>query len=181
MQKTCWKQNAKTQRVRLQNSNLLTLEQSADIIGVDIVDMIMNDAYGRRVTRRRAPPQRKHPQAQPSSFQDFNGPAPAFRASIPHYLTKGLQQAKRNLVRLYAQEEHALRSNAVDAHIVCKHRRTAERRYVDCLVLYLRNADRISSVQAKVLQDYFVVGGMAGMMNGNHQNYLLAMWPKELN
>jgi hypothetical protein len=95
-----------------------------------------------------------------------------------------LRQAKAILLRLYTQEQSILTKRGVNARhstlqIVRTSRASAERRYVNCLIRYCRDANQMTASQANQLQKDFTREKMSdlGISNGN---YLLGMYPREL-
>jgi hypothetical protein len=97
-----------------------------------------------------------------------------------------LRHARTTLVRLYTQEQHAVyNSRGVNARqsslqMVRASRASAERRYVNCLIRYCRDANRMSAQQATQLQKHFTRERM-GDLGVSHSDYLLSMYPRELN
>ncbi|KAF1848926.1 uncharacterized protein K460DRAFT_364866 [Cucurbitaria berberidis CBS 394.84] len=152
----------------------------------------MDDTLGRQGTHtnRRAAPRSTQPRAN-ASYSDtkyFKFRGSRHRVIIrmtPGYLQvqgNELSQAKTNLQRLYVQERNALTrgSAGISLPMIRASRGTAERRYVNCLVRYLRDANRMSAIQANQLQRNFTRDKMVGMGVSN-QDYLLGMYPRELN
>jgi hypothetical protein len=95
-----------------------------------------------------------------------------------------LRQAKSVLVRLYTQENHIVgnrRLNARDSslQIIRASRASAERRYVNCLIRYCRDAKHMTAFQATQLQNDFARDKM-GDLGRSNSNYLLSMYPREL-
>jgi hypothetical protein len=94
-----------------------------------------------------------------------------------------LRGAKAVLDRLYSQEAQAY-SNPYNYNQglkeIASSRATAERRYVNVLIRYLRNANRMSTSQASELQRCFTRGRMAMAGTGSNRDYLFAMYPYEL-
>lgn len=95
-----------------------------------------------------------------------------------------LRQAQTILLRLYNQEHSAYTAygfNARHSHLqmISASRASAERRYVNCLVRYLRDTNRMSAYQANVLQKAFTREGMSDLRVSN-SNFLLGMFPREL-
>ena len=95
-----------------------------------------------------------------------------------------LRQAKTNLQRLYAQEQNAAAAQMLgvpsDMHMIRTRRQTAERRYVNCLIKYMRDANRMNRDTAVQLQHQFTRQKMAGLSIINQQ-FLFSMYPYELN
>jgi hypothetical protein len=95
-----------------------------------------------------------------------------------------LRQAKTILLRLYNQEHSAYTaygSNVRHSNLqmICASRASAERRYVNCLIRYLRDANRMSAFQANELQKAFTRERMSDLRVSN-SNFLLGMFPREL-
>lgn len=96
-----------------------------------------------------------------------------------------LRSAKSNLERAYTQEQNIQNLSSRRTGItfnfpeVSAARARAERRYVNCLVRYLRNTNQMSAVEATQMQGNFTKRKMekAGM---NNSAYLLGMYPYEL-
>jgi hypothetical protein len=156
--------------------------------GLDIVDILMDDAVTRGFTRRlgisgpmhtrtyataTGRPARVHTRRAPS------GPG------IPNYLNTqatDLRVAKRNMERLYTMEEDAMTSwtrPAQEIASLSSLRGTAERRYVNVLIRYLRNSQQMAAAEASDLQRYFTRQRMIGTGPVN-KAYLLGLFPKEL-
>jgi hypothetical protein len=97
-----------------------------------------------------------------------------------------LRQAKATLLRLYTQEQHAaynsrgLNERQSSLQMVRASRASAERRYVNCLIRYCRDANRMSAQQATQLQKHFTREKMSDLGVSNSE-YLLSMYPRELN
>lgn len=97
-----------------------------------------------------------------------------------------LRSAKSNLERAYAQEQNvqlpSSRSTGVISEIpgVVAGRARAERRYVNCLVRYLRDTNQMSAMEAKQLQGSFTKHKM-GDCDLNNRVYLLGKYTFELN
>lgn len=91
-----------------------------------------------------------------------------------------------NLERAYNQEQNILILSsrctgvAFDLPQIIAARARAERRYVNCLIRYLRDTNQMSSAQANEMQANFTRRKMqeSGVSNGP---YLLGMYPHELN
>jgi hypothetical protein len=97
--------------------------------------------------------------------------------------TSELREAKAVLDRLYSQEAQACTSPynyGQDLSAIASSRATAERRYVNVLIRYLRGANRMSTIQASELQRYFTRDRMARAGMGSNRDYLLALYPHEL-
>lgn len=94
-----------------------------------------------------------------------------------------LREAKASLLRLYAQEKAALASPSSgvnpDLKRICACRARAERRYVTCLIRYLRNSNRMDAIEANKLQKKFTRKYTATTGTSNME-YLLGMYPCEL-
>jgi hypothetical protein len=95
-----------------------------------------------------------------------------------------LRQAKSVLVRLYTQENHIVGNGGLNARdsslqIIRASRASAERRYVNCLIRYCRDANRMTSFQANQLQNDFTREKM-GDLRFSNSNYSLGMYPHEL-
>jgi hypothetical protein len=95
-----------------------------------------------------------------------------------------LRQAKTGLQRLYMQEQDATYAQAAgdrnDLSVIRSARATAERRYVNCLIRYLRDSNRMGRRQSTFLQQQFTRVKMANT-GVSYQHYLLSMYPQELN
>lgn len=96
-----------------------------------------------------------------------------------------LRHAKATLLRLYTQEAHAVsKSRGINSHdstlqMVRASRASAERRYVNCLIHYCRDAGRMNAAQATQLQKDFTREKM-GDAHASNSAYLLGMYPREL-
>lgn len=162
--------------------------------GVDIVDMIMDDTVGRPSAAR---PSASHSAATRPASRPL-APRPFLRTfskaaarrnptSIPHFLktqATELREVKDILQRLYTQEAQALAAPwnpDQDTNAISNSRASAERRYVNALIRYLRDAKRMNSGQAFKLQRRFTRKRMVGMGQEANRDYLLAMYPRELN
>jgi hypothetical protein len=172
-------------------------------LGVDIVDLIMDDAVSRQGTNRRH--NNAHP-TNPRNHKTFNlGPhckvtfvgsrsnggshtftrVNARRA--PGYLqaqAAELRNAKATLLRLYTQEQKALSKRGINTRhstlqMIRASRASAERRYVNCLIRYSRDANYMSASQANQLQKDFTREKMSDLGVSN-SSYLLGMYPREL-
>ncbi|KAH7412003.1 hypothetical protein DE146DRAFT_784606 [Phaeosphaeria sp. MPI-PUGE-AT-0046c] len=172
-----------------------------DPTGVDIVDFIMDDAVTRRGTNRRVGLRSQNPRARrtynPGDYSItfngsvFNGGTHTFtRANARrapgsiHTQATELRNARATLLRLYAQEQNVISSGGIDARqstlqMIRASRATAERRYVNCLIRYCRDSNRMTAWQATQLQSDFTRQKMTnlGVYNGN---YLLGLFPREL-
>jgi hypothetical protein len=94
-----------------------------------------------------------------------------------------LREAKAVLDRLYSQEAQAYTNPynyGQDLNAVASSRATAERRYVNILIRYLRDANQMSTSQASELQRHFTRDRMATAGKGSNRGYLLALYPHEL-
>jgi hypothetical protein len=92
-----------------------------------------------------------------------------------------LRQAKAILLRLYTQENHVLATQEQDARhsslqVVRASRASAERRYVNCLIRYCRDAKRMTAFEATQLQKNFTREKMSDLGVSN-SSYLLSMYP----
>jgi hypothetical protein len=111
----------------------------------------------------------------------INNVPPALRAQAAE-----LRAARANLLRCYDQEQNVLDMSArftgitINIPSTTAARERAERRYVNCIIRYLRNTNKMSSVEAVEMQGNFTRQKMknAGMTN---RTYLLRMYPRELN
>ena len=152
--------------------------------------MIMDDASGRECPSRRAAPRSTQPpvsagHSSKSTYFKFRGSK--HRVTIrtaPGFLQvqgNELRQAKLNLQRLYTQEQHALSTGSAAANLpsIRSSRGTAERRYVNCLIRYLRDTKRMTGSQANELQGNFTRARMNEMVS--NKEYLLGIYPHELN
>lgn len=96
-----------------------------------------------------------------------------------------LRSARTNLERTYHQEENvsnlSSRCTRVTINLpqITVARARAERRYVNCLIRYLRDTNQMSPVEATQMQANFTRRKMeqAGMSS---KGYLLGMYPHEL-
>ena len=154
--------------------------------------MIMDDASSRQSAQRRTATQRLPIQAfgglsLRSTYLKSRGPNQRMTirgtSGSLQVQSNELRRAKVMLQRLYTQEKQALHLQAVGAcsnlREIRSSRGTAERRYVNCLIRFLRDTNRMSSGQATQLQQAFTRDKMAGMGMSN-QKYLLGMYPREL-
>lgn len=98
-----------------------------------------------------------------------------------------LRRAKTSLLRLYAQEQYTAAKvgpNTGDTPLqrIRTSRATAERRYVNCLIRYSRDANVMTTVQAEQLQEDFTRcrEGKSGDMGSSNSDYLLGLYPREL-
>jgi hypothetical protein len=95
-----------------------------------------------------------------------------------------LRQAKAVLLRLYTQENYVLGNRELNAgksslQIIRASRASAERRYVNCLIRYRRDAKNMTAFEATQLQKDFTREKMSDLGVSN-SNYLLGMYPREL-
>ena len=110
-----------------------------------------------------------------------NNVPPALRVQVDE-----LRSAKTNLERAYAHEQHvrSLSSRCTGVIFnfpeVSAARARAERRYVNCLVRYLRDTNQMSAIEARQLQGNFTKHKME-KGGANSSVYLLGMYPYELN
>ena len=96
-----------------------------------------------------------------------------------------LRSARTNLERAYSQEHNiqSLSSRSTSITFDFPHaiaaRAKAERRYVKCLIRYLRGTNQMGTVEATEMRRNFTRQKMraAGVSNGA---YLLGMYPQEL-
>jgi hypothetical protein len=106
-------------------------------------------------------------------------------AGFLHAQAAELRHARTNLLRLYTQEAHAvaksrgLNSRESTLQMACASRASGERRYVNCLIRYCRDAGRMNAAQATQLQKEFTREKMGGLYASNSA-YLLGMYPREL-
>jgi hypothetical protein len=95
-----------------------------------------------------------------------------------------LRQAKTHLTRLYTQETEAAHAESLGGRTHLKgirnSRGVAERRYVHGLIKYMRDANRMDRYHASYLQQMFTREKMADT-GVSYQDYLLEMYPQELN
>lgn len=109
-----------------------------------------------------------------------NNVPPALRGQVTE-----LRSAKANLQRTYAQEQNiqslSLRCTGITFSLpeVVAARARAERRYVNCLVRYLRDTNRMSAMEARQLQGNYTKQKMKKVGLNNYV-YLLGMYPYEL-
>ena len=161
----------------------------------------MDDAVSRQGTNHRTAPRRTYPRNHktfnlgPLSVTlngiRLNGSTHTFTrvnerraAGFLHAQAADLRAAKATLLRLYTQEQHALSKRGVNARqstlqMVRSSRASAERRYVNCLIRYCRDANRMTAFQATQLQKDFTREKM-GDLGVSNSNYLLDMYPCEL-
>lgn len=165
---------------------------------MDIVDFIMDDAVSRQGTSRRN--FIRHQGTNRRNYRTFNlagvtvnmmGGSHAFHRynerRAPGFLqaqAADLRAAKMTLVRLHTQEQHALMTRGINSRestlqMIRSSRASAERRYVNCLIRYCRDANRMTPVQATQLQSVFTREKM-GDSGFPSSNYLLGMYPHEL-
>jgi hypothetical protein len=95
-----------------------------------------------------------------------------------------LRYAEAILSRLYTQEQDALSNGGINARqsslqIIRASRASAERRYVNCLIRYCRDAKCMTAVQANQLQGNFTRQKMSDLGISN-SSYLLGLYPREL-
>ncbi|KAL5113288.1 hypothetical protein ACEQ8H_008849 [Pleosporales sp. CAS-2024a] len=183
-------------------------KERQDPTGIDIVDLIIDDAVARQGTKRGRVQRGKisrnykayHLGAHGVCYNDYRGHSRVHlftpiataerRRRAPGFLlaqTAELGSAKTALARLYSQEEHAVLyynsqgSKAGDSGlgVVRASRASAERRYVNCLIRYCRKANRMSALEAGRLQRHFTRKKMSDL-KVSHKDYLLSMYPREL-
>ncbi|KAH7093743.1 hypothetical protein FB567DRAFT_610333 [Paraphoma chrysanthemicola] len=169
--------------------------------GVDIVDLVMDDAVAREHTGRRHGPHHVYSRSRktyyPGSFGGVSHRARTKRARhtfnsaterrAPGFLqtqAAELRHAKATLLRLYNQENTALARRGTNVresslNMIRASRALSERRYVNCLIRYMRDAGRMTSFEATQLQKHFTRERMADL-GVSHSNYLLGMYPREL-
>jgi hypothetical protein len=129
--------------------------------------------------RYTAPLTRQTRRRKPNKVKASNVP-PALRAQAAE-----LRSAKTNLDRTYAQEQNVqeLSSRCIGITFnfpeVTAARARAERRYVNCLVRYLRGANQMSAQEARPLQGDFTKRKMK-TSGTNNCAYLLGLYPHEL-
>ncbi|KAF3035343.1 hypothetical protein E8E12_006774 [Didymella heteroderae] len=165
--------------------------------GVDIVDLIMDEVPAQRPARRSHVNTGQYTHHVPNGFRHnaISSRRPrrkrankAKAKNVPPALRKQaaeLQSAKANLERAYAHEQNVqnLSSQCIGVTFnlpeVIASRARAERRYVNCLIRYLRDSNEMSAVEARQLQGSFTKHKMekAGV---NNCAYLLGMHPSEL-
>jgi hypothetical protein len=106
-------------------------------------------------------------------------------AGFLHAQAAELRYAKANLLRLYTQEAHTItKSRGINPRdstlqMVRASRATAERRYVNCLIRYCRDAGCMNAAEATRLQKDFTRERM-GNFHSSNSAYLLGMYPWEL-
>lgn len=144
--------------------------------------------YINRTARARTAPNSSFSSA-PSRLSRRRRPHKAVANNVPAALrtqAADLRFARTNLDRCYNQEQNvrdiSVRCTGVtfDLSDVSAARARAERRYVNCLIRYLRNANQMSGVQAAEMQRTFTRQKMEGV-GVNNRAYLLGMYPRELN
>jgi hypothetical protein len=170
-------------------------------VGAEIVDLIMDDAVSREGPKRsrntRGSRPRNHKTYNLRAFKiasngvRMNGGTHTFtrvnKRRAPGFLqaqAAELRQAKAVLVRLYTQENHIVSNRGLNTResslqIIRASRASAERRYVNCLIRYCRDANRMTPFQAKQLQNDFTREKM-GDLGVSNSDYLLGMYPREL-
>jgi hypothetical protein len=174
---------------------------SLTALGVDIIDLVMDDAVSRQGTRY---PRAARP-TNPRNHKTFN--LGSVRVNLVgnrfgqgiHNFTRvnarrapgflqaqaaELRYAKAILSRLYTQEHDALSNGGINARqpslqIIRASRASAERRYVNCLIRYCRDAKCMTAVQANQLQKSFTREKMSDLGVSN-SSYLLGLYPREL-
>lgn len=141
--------------------------------GVDIVDMIMDIATSHGQQPRPFVPHQASRTSKPSGR----------RHVVRNRSAEELREAKSVLSRLYIQEDAALANPGRytrDFIIGISTRRgTSERRYVNALIKYMRDAKRMEPSQASELQRTFTRDKMAGV-GQYYKDYLLSLYPSEL-
>jgi hypothetical protein len=158
--------------------------------GVDIVDMIMDEAVSR--------PYLGHPSVQvihqpvrqvcgPSARAYFHQPRHAGHPRprpVRDPLADNLRGAKTVLSRLYAQEASAFAStgNSTRGQLssVQNRRGVAEKMYVNALVNYGMARRTMSARDATELQKTFAGKKKSGRVQA-YKDYLLNLYPRELN
>jgi hypothetical protein len=156
------------------------------IIGVDIVDMLMDDAFGRQhIIRPEAPLQKHSTHAAARRFSKAVKKGVTRTRQVPNPLSTQVAElgsAKRNLERLYTMEEDAMASWTRPPHEIaalsCR-RAGAERRYVNALIRYLRDSDQMSGAEAAALQRHFTRQRNGSMLPVS-KVFLLNLYPQEL-
>ncbi len=88
-----------------------------------------------------------------------------------------LRSAKANLERSYNQEENIRHNFSVSVRGA---RARAERRFVNCLIRYRRDANQMTAVEATEMQRNFTRQKMEEVGVDN-KSYLMGMYPCELN
>lgn len=158
----------------------------------------MDDTISRRGTTRRKPTHtnprnhrtynlRSHATANSHTFTRYNERR---GAGFLQAQAADLRTAKSTLIRLYTQEQQALMRGGINARecslqVIRSSRASAERRYVNCLIRYCRDAGRMSAVQAGTLQSVYTrdkmgMGMGMGGVGAPSSGYLLGMYPREL-
>ncbi|KAJ4331303.1 hypothetical protein N0V95_009904 [Ascochyta clinopodiicola] len=177
-------------KVRLEN-------ERQDPTGVDIVDLIMDLVPAQRPATRPYINRRRNTQPAPDWFAHNKAPSRQKRRRRVHKIpaekvpgalstqARELRLAKIIVERCYDQEQNLynLSTRWTNITIVISQstaaREQAERRYVNCLIRYLRDTNRMSAVEANEMQRNFTRQKMekAGLPN---RAYLLGMYPREL-
>ncbi|KAJ4350077.1 uncharacterized protein N0V89_008698 [Didymosphaeria variabile] len=152
---------------------------------IDIVDLVMQDVPSRSFTRRAAPRSRRYNiwTSAGGGIRIHMSRNMATRTRFVAPQISELRRARNNLHRLYTMEEDAFLSTtrpAEDVAAITYRRGCAERRYVNALIRYMRDANQMSSSEATHLQHYFTRQKMEGIGPIN-KGYLLGMYPRELN
>jgi hypothetical protein len=157
--------------------------------------MIMDDATDRHPQPSRRRPALPNTHSRAHATFSFGTTQIRFRNArrrvpfqrVPGFLqvqATQLRQAKTSLTRLYMQEAEATYAQAAgarpDLNIIRSARAKAEQRFVEHLIKYLRDANRMDRYQATFLQEQFTREKMADT-GASYQNYLLSMYPQELN
>lgn len=155
--------------------------------GLDIVDMLMNDAVGRDPVS--LPAIHRYAYTSKPTYT-LNGTSIATKepaitpetANVSRSRATELRIAKRNLECSYAIEQTVRSTSPCSPQRMAEaagHRARVERRYVNTLIRYLRNAKRMSATEAARLMQRFTRERMAGLGPVN-RTYLLGLYPSEL-
>lgn len=144
---------------------------------------VSNGQYSRSVPYRAKPnaPSSRQTRRRRVGKARMNNVPPALRTQ-----TAELRSAKTNLERAHVHEQNvqslSLRCTGVifNPSEVIAARGRAERRYVNCLIRYLRDTNQMSSMEARQLQGNFTKHKVE-KVGVNNCVYLLGMFPYELN
>jgi hypothetical protein len=148
----------------------------------------MDDVFSRQPTR----PARHYPRhAQSRAHHSFYHSSHQFQYTAPcatgasQAQAADLSQARKILMRMYDQECNAYNTSYglnlchpnLEAIRAC--RGSAERRYVHCLIGYMRDANRMTGWQTAELQKSFAHQRVGDPVM-QYRNYLLGLFPPEL-
>ncbi|KAF9697542.1 hypothetical protein EKO04_004109 [Ascochyta lentis] len=168
-----------------------------DPTGVDIVDLVMDEILTQRPAPRPYNNRKRDTYSAPSRsvfntalyrqnrrWRGHKPPADNVPAAV-RVQARELRSTRVVVERCYDQEQSMCNFSArctgltIVAHPIIAARERAERRYVNCLVRYLRNTNQMSAVEAREMQARFTRRKMEGIGLKNRA-YLLGMYPREL-